>query len=70
MSFAGRLSVVRFYAYSSWAKHRVALYFWRIAMKTKEKVVFVGLDASRTTLNRPQFARGSKVSMDGAYGKK
>jgi transposase len=50
MSFAGRLSVVRFYAYSSWAKHRVALYFWRIAMNTKEKVVFVGLDASKATL--------------------
>ena len=35
---------------SSWAKHCVALHFWRIAMNTKEKVVFVGLDASKATL--------------------
>jgi hypothetical protein len=33
---------------SRWVKHCVILHFWRLAMN-KEKVVFVGLDASKAT---------------------
>ena len=37
----------------------------------KQFVVTLGFQpADRVTVNRPQFAGGSKVSMDGAYGKK
>ena len=34
------------------------------------KVFFLAAYSDEGLVNRPQFAGGSKVSMDGAYGKK